>query len=129
MTGKDDEHPEVPVGEYCYAWSDPAPGEVLETQDPARFGREQRIVEGWGGRKRTLCPHWQRTDYGTVRCSLLDYEVLRTDLDYFEHKARAIAHFGQASFDAHLMHNSEFEDEIKVCKFRLEDPDEETEND
>jgi hypothetical protein len=52
----DSQHPEIPVGMYCYT--------VLE------------VIKEESGRPRLktkVCPHWQKTENG-ARCSLLDRE-------------------------------------------------------
>ncbi|MCL2831115.1 MAG: hypothetical protein FWD77_10365 [Betaproteobacteria bacterium] len=68
----------IPPGEYCYRVYPLKPGETL-SRDIDQFGRSLREYSYHPGFKEVLCPYWQRTDYGTVKCLFLDREVLDDD--------------------------------------------------
>lgn len=68
------DHPEIPVGPFCYSLVPIADGEVL-SDDVERFGKELREFRYHGQNKEVLCPYWRRTDYGTVVCDFLHKEV------------------------------------------------------
>lgn len=112
-------HPEIPAGEYCYRIVPLAPGETL-TGDISRFGRDLREWSFSPGTKEVLCPHWQHTDHGTVRCALLGVEVLSEDGDA---EAKAMAHFGAERMADEVDRSWELADEIKVCPYNRETED------
>lgn len=68
-------------GEFCYRIYPLKPGEILST-DASQFGRNLREYPYHPGFKEVLCPYWQRTDYGTVKCLFMETEVL--DEEYYD---------------------------------------------
>ncbi len=116
-----DPHNAVPAGTYCYRLSVLAEGEILTT-DWARLGREVREYSGRGF-KFSLCPHWTLTVHGTVRCELLNVEVLSQREDYLVALAKATAHFGELEVDAKVGRSSLLTDEVKICKINLDEPE------
>ncbi|GHU33645.1 hypothetical protein FACS189497_15340 [Betaproteobacteria bacterium] len=65
----------IPPGSFCYRVYPLKPGEVL-SKDIDQFGRSLREYSYRPGFKEVLCPYWQRTDYGTVKCLFMGREVL-----------------------------------------------------
>ena len=57
----------IPIGEDCFRLELIGPGEQL-SHDGERFGKDLRQFSYGGGYKQVLCPYWQKTHYGTVRC-------------------------------------------------------------
>jgi hypothetical protein len=112
----------VPAGDYCYRLTPLAEGEVVTT-DWTRFGREAREYSSHG-RKFSLCPYWTLTEHGTVRCELLNVEVLSEREHYSVALAKATAHFGEFAVDAKVGRSTSLSDEAKICKINLDEPDE-----
>jgi hypothetical protein len=109
----------IPAGKYCYRLVRIQPGEIL-SKEVARFGKDLREYSHHTGYKEVLCPYWQRTDYGTVRCNFLDREVIDED----DSKAKALiqARFGVTDASNQFGMSYFLSDEIKVCGQR-EDED------
>lgn len=107
----------IPPGEYCYRIVEIQDGEVL-SDDIDRFGKDLREYSYGGGYKEILCPYWQRTDYGTVRCNYLEKEVI-DDLDFDAHK-KIMAHFGISDVYEKFDSCWELPDEIKICGINLD---------
>ena len=116
-----DPHDAVPAGNYCYRRTYLAEGEN-PTTDWDRLGREVREYSG-RGIKFSLCPHWTLTEHGTVRCELLNVEVLSEREDFLVALAKATAHFGELEADAKVGRSSSLSDEVKICKVNLDEPD------
>jgi hypothetical protein len=93
------------------------------TTDWTRFGREAREYSSHR-RKFSLCPYWTLTEHGTVRCELLNVEVLSERENYFVALAKATAHFGELEVDAKVDRSSVLSDEVKICKINPDEPDE-----
>lgn len=89
-------HPLVPVGDFCYRWDDPLPGQ----EPPPGW----RIVQ-------VDCPYWRRTDEGTVRCELTGQE----EWDFGPQYDAALQQGGWQL--AHAMHPppSHLQDQMKTC--------------
>lgn len=111
----------IPPGRYCYQVVKVREGEVL-CKDISRFGMELRECRFHGDYKRILCPYWQTTEYGTVRCNFLGQEVV----DEFDENAseKIAAHFGTADAMERVDWSLELSDELKICGVG-EDEDEE----
>lgn len=110
----------IPEGEYCYRVAALAEGEVLVV-DWDRFGKDLREAGYANHRKRILCPYWQATDYGTVRCNFLDREVFD---DFFDGpKKRIVEHFGSENALDRFERDWALPDEIKVCGINVDDED------
>jgi len=87
------------------------------SDDIAAFGKALREFAYVPGRKEVLCPYWQRTDYGTVRCNFLGREVIDDESGALQ---RIGAHFGVSdALDLFAIDNY-LSDEIKVCDRNLE---------
>ena len=108
----------IPPGDYCYKVVKIRDGEVLSRQIEA-FGRELREFSYYGSYKEVLCPYWQRTEYGTVRCNFLDYECI-DDADNSHEKL--IAHFGTPDAPDWFKFSWALPDEVNICGIR-EDKD------
>jgi len=107
----------IPSGDFCYQVVELAEGEVL-SKEIERFGIDLREFPYRPGLKEVLCPYWQKTDYGMVRCDYLEQECL--DEDDETALENAIAHYGsREQFDAINKHSLLY-DEIKVCGIREE---------
>ena len=57
-------------GNHCYRVVELEEGEEL-SHDIERFGKDLRGFSYRTGLKEVLCPYWQKTDYGVVRCEYL----------------------------------------------------------
>lgn len=109
----------IPPGLYCYRVVPREPGDVF-AEGALRYGMELREY-AWGhDRKQVACPHWWRTEYGTVQCRLLDFECA-DELDP-EFKAKIEQHFG-CSYQETKLWICDLADEIKVCEINMEEPD------
>lgn len=116
-------HPLIPVGEFCYRIVELAPGEVL-SREHDRYGRDLREFPYHRGTKCVLCPYWQRTNHGTVRCEYLGKEVLDDEAeDWGQALALATEYFGAGQVDQKVGRSWALADEIKVCGVN-EDADE-----
>ena len=65
----------IPAGHFCYRV---LPSEVtpIIKMDSPRLGRDMReAATRTHGERVVLCPYWERTDYGTVRCGYQNREV------------------------------------------------------
>lgn len=117
-------HPLIPVGDFCYARVPLEVGEALEPWDSERCGRELREVPTRGG-KRVLCPFWQRTDHGTVRCAFTGDEEWENAGVY-----DAVGElFGYPAAHARFRPPHVLEDEIKTCGVNEDDGDDDTDED
>ena len=105
----------IPAGQFCYRIVPLQPGEVLSTEIN-RFGKELREYSFAPGYKEVLCPYWQRTDHGTVRCDYLHQEYLDDTEPCAKQRAKAhdprLASIGPSSY---------LTDEIKICKVKTEE--------
>ena len=112
----------IPSGEYCYRVVEIQDGEVLRS-DIDRHGKDLReyaySIEGY---KCVLCPYWNRTDYGTVRCDYLEKEIIDGMDDSAKEKIQK--HFGIEDATEKFGWGSLLEDEIKICDVNLDDEDE-----
>ena len=111
----------IPAGEYCYRVVKIEDGEVL-SRDIDRFGKDLREYEYHDGYKCILCPYWNRTDYGTVRCDYLEKEVIDGQDD--DAKVKIQTHFGISDASDKFGWSDLLEDEIKICDLNLDDEDE-----
>ena len=97
-------------------------GEVLAATSD-RHGKDLReyaySIEGY---KAVLCPYWNRTDYGTVRCDYLEKEIIDGMDDGAKEKIQK--HFGIEDASEKFRWDSLLEDEIKICDVNLDDEDE-----
>lgn len=117
----------IPHGEFCYQVMELPDGELQLSLSLEAFGKELRDVDYIWGYKRVLCPYWQVTDHGTVRCEYLAVEAVM-EHDYEVHLDQALAHFGtEQALAAVRVSASLLTDEIKICAINL--PDENDEND
>lgn len=112
----------IPEGEYCYRVAPLAEGEVLVV-DAERFGKDLREAGYTKGTKRILCPYWQKTEYGTVRCDFLDVDACDGIDD--KTRARIVAHFGSEDAVDRIRRDWALPDEIKVCGIALDSDDDE----
>jgi hypothetical protein len=117
-----DPHDAVPPGGHCYRLTVIAKEEAVP-KDLSRYGFELREYSS-SGLKFSLCPHWNFTEHGTVRCELLDVEVLSESEAFYVALAKATAHFGELEVDAKVGRSSSLADEVKICKINLDEPDE-----
>ncbi len=108
----------IPSGDYCYRVVDIREGEIL-IEDPNRFGKELRQYRYHGNDKQVLCPYWQRTDYGTVRCNFLDKEIIDDEDLAAENKIMEYFNISdpRAKFESSWM----LADEIKICGINEDD--------
>ena len=60
-----------------------------------------------------LCPYWQRTDYGTVRCNFLDKEVV--DEEDSEAREKIMKYFGISNPEEKFAFSWALPDEVKIC--------------
>lgn len=110
----------IPAGAYCYRVVGLRDGEELPT-DFGRFGNDLREAGYHRGRKRVLCPYWQVTDHGTIRCDYLDLEVLdESDRDA---RRQVAEHFGTGKAAFRIGTCCLLADEVKVCEINVEDED------
>ena len=93
------------------------PGEVLDN-DVRRFGMELRQYTFGGNYKSVLCPFWEQTEYGIVRCRHTGIISLDDTAGCLE---RVIAHYG--SYDAFrvLRKSATLYDEEKCCDIHTDD--------
>jgi len=101
----------IPPGDFCYRVYPLKPGEIL-SKDLSQFGRSLREYSYCRGFKEVLCPYWQSTDYGTVKCLFLE----REELDELSRQAFALltAKIGEdAARD--FPRGWALSDEIKIC--------------
>jgi hypothetical protein len=110
----------IPPGEFCYRIVEIQLGEIL-SKDAERFGRDLREFRYDSFTKEVLCPYWQRSEYGTIRCEFLGREVVdEDDPDAIE---KIAAHFGTSAVPAEIGYNWELADESKICDIRLDEED------
>lgn len=105
----------IPPGPFCYRVYPLRPGETLST-DIDQFGRSLReYAYHQGYNKEVLCPYWQRTEYGTVKCLFMGKEVLDEEhYDFKEAFTLLSAKIGeQAARD--FPQGWALPDEIKIC--------------
>ncbi len=104
----------IPSGRYCYRFVKVAPGEVVLPAG-AEMGRAQRESEGYNPLvKRVLCPYFERSGYGTVRCLYLGKEVA---FDFLREQIapRVAARFGVLDAVDWFEGDSLLWDMVKVC--------------
>lgn len=102
----------IPPGDHCYRVVKIREGEILNG-DINQFGKELREYRYHGNYKEVLCPYWQRTDYGTVRCNFLDKEVV--DDEDLEAREKIMKHFGISNPGEKFDFSWALPDEIKIC--------------
>lgn len=103
----------IPPGDYCYRIHPIREGEKLST-DRAEFGKSLREYSYMPGFKQVLCPYWQRTDYGTVKCLFLNTEVYDEESSGEQTFALLAAKIGEAAAQ-NFPRNWALADEIKIC--------------
>jgi hypothetical protein len=65
----------IPAGRFCYRVLPTEITYIIKMNSP-RLGLDVREAgTGTPGEKFVLCPYWERTDYGTVRCGYQNREV------------------------------------------------------
>jgi len=101
----------IPPGENCYRLYPLRDGEEL-IQDVSLFGRSLREFPFLPGWKEVLCPYWQLTDYGTIKCLFLDQEFLNEDHE--DSFSLLSEKFGDA-FVQNYPRSWMLLDEIKIC--------------
>ena len=101
----------IPSGEYCYRLAKKRDGEILSI-DLERFGKDLREWDYHGDYKAVLCPYWQTTYYGTVRCDLLGRETISDD---FGAREKIEAHFGISDASEKVDYDWALADKIKIC--------------
>ncbi|MBI5063241.1 MAG: hypothetical protein HZB87_07210 [Desulfatitalea sp.] len=102
----------IPLGRYCYHVVKIKNGEVLR-RDVEAFGRNLREYHYHGSYKEKLCPYWQRTEYGTVRCNFLDREFVDEEDDRALEKIAA--HSASPEASGRFERSWALSDEIKIC--------------
>lgn len=114
----------IPQGEYCYQVVELPAGELQLNPSLEEFGKERREADYIWGYKRVLCPYWQVTDHGTVRCEYLAVEAVM-EHDYEAHLDQALKHFGtEQALAAVRVGALRLPDEIKICEINLPDENE-----
>ena len=108
----------IPDGPYCYRLERKEDG--FENGDVSRYGMELREFSHHGPWKAILCPYWQRTAHGTIRCEYIGQECL--DEDDREARDKSIRHFTSLGLEPCLS-LSWLADECKICGVRGEVPD------
>ncbi len=109
----------IPPGEDCY-WVFPIrEGEVLSS-DGWRYGKELREFRHLGNSKEVLCPYWERTSYGTVRCNFVDIEVVDDQDD--DAKQKIAQRFGTQEAVKGFEYSWELPEQIKICGIREDEP-------
>lgn len=111
----------IPSGEFCYSVVKIREGEIL-SQEIEKFGRELREFQYYGDYKEVLCPYWQKTEYGTVRCNFLDREFI--DDDDPTSIEKIVTNFGSSDAPSKFERSWALPDEIKICKIRDDEDDE-----
>lgn len=109
----------IPSGGFCYRVVKIQDGEIMR-DDREAFGRTLREFTYHAPYKAVLCPYWQRTAYGTVRCEFLNREYI--DDERANAIAEMIAYFGDPNAPSRFQHSWALPDEIKICGER-EDED------
>lgn len=71
-----------------------------------------------------LCPYWQKTDYGMIRCNYMGLEDLN-EFDIIEAQKLAIAHYGSEEAYLNAGYGSALHDEQKICDVNMEWDDDE----
>lgn len=97
----------IPRGQYCYQLKRIEEGEVLST-DGYRYGKDLRELRFHGDIKRVLCPYYETTEYGTVKCNFVGLEA-RDDRDVIN------AYFNDDEAADRFPLSWDLSDEIKVC--------------
>ena len=111
----------IPPGPFCYRVLPVREGEVLSA-DIAQYGRGLREFAYGPGYKAMLCPYWQRTDHGTVKCLFVGAEVLDEAPGYPQSRALLAARIGRQAAES-FPTCSTLEDEIKICGMREDEDD------
>lgn len=109
----------IPPGKYCYRVVPRDPGDTFDG-GVDRYGMELREYSFGSDRKQVACPHWWRTEYGTVQCRLLDFECADEFEPHFKEKIQQ--HFG-VSYEQTTLWICDLADEFKVCEINMEEPD------
>lgn len=113
----------IPPGRFCYRVYPLRPGEVL-VNDISRFGKELREFSYRPGFKEVLCPYWQRTEYGTIKCSFTNKEVLDSECRNLEESITLLAIYLDSEEQARTFPRSwELADEIKICGVNEDEDD------
>ena len=100
----------IPSGDFCYR-AVPSDGNEQVGLSSPRLGRDFRDATWYAGDKVVLCPYWEHTDHGTVRCEYLKREELTWQSD--EHHL-AVAQFGKEVV-SHMETQSHLAEMLKVC--------------
>jgi hypothetical protein len=108
----------IPSGHFCYRTVPSDGNEQLGPSSPL-LGRDFREAKWTRYEKMILCPYWEHTDHGTVRCEYLKREELAWQSD--EHHL-AVAHFGKEVV-SRMETQSDLADMLKECDVRPEGPD------
>ncbi len=108
----------IPDGPYCYRVE--LKEESFANGDVRRYGKELREYSHHGPWKAVLCPYWQRTEHGTIRCQFAGDECL-DDQDP-EAREKSARHFKALGLDPCLS-SSWLGDECKICGIREEWPE------
>ncbi len=107
----------IPKGCYCYQY-EPVTGHEDFSQGVHRLGFESREFESKGDtNKGVLCPFWNRTEYGTIRCDYTGYECIDDysgDGAASEEKIRK--RFKVMDAKDYFEYSSLFFDMVKVCE-------------
>jgi len=110
-------HRVVPIGDECFRFDAVLPGDPVTHDARGRLldlptlERTRENVCAGALRKRVMCPYWQPTRHGTVRCELTNHEEWTTSSEY------AVA-FEDLDFDgAHELFPApgSLQKQIKVC--------------
>lgn len=108
----------IPPGDYCYRVVKIKEGEVI-SQDIHNFGRDLREYSYNRTYKQVLCPYWQLTEYGTVRCDFLGREFIdNEDAGAIE---KIINHFNSTEAPNKFERSSALPDEIKICGLQADE--------
>jgi hypothetical protein len=110
----------IPPGSFCYFVVALCPGEILST-DRDRYGFELREFLYHPGAKAVLCPYWQMTDYGMVRCDFMEVQSLNRD--YSGSMSKALNYFGSEEEFNKVNRYSYLYDEQKICGINDEEDD------
>ena len=101
----------IPPGEDCYRLYPIREGEVL-SNNSEEYGNNLREFSFLGNYKQVLCPYWEKTDYGTVKCLFLNQE-------YFDENSENSFSLLSAKIGEELAENfprdNDLIEEIKIC--------------
>lgn len=98
----------VPFGDYCYhrwAVSDIVTRETCLVTEP-----------------HNICPYWQMTDHGTIRCERIGREAVIDDHEYIAHLHLAETILGVDGLERIRTSSSLLGDQIKICDINPDVP-------